>query len=163
MAVDNASDDSLLSKPTEKTQYESHDRSNAIYNPLSTFTLPRSEAKHYQQQYADMYFTRLAQLKPAVEAIASEAFSDFQIGGEQARKVDRVLDVRQGHLCWVIGTVYIEMPLKPNVLEDIGKEHWIAAPPLTLFCFSARQPNVRITSCALPSGVANDTDYRSAK
>ncbi|KAF7190399.1 DNA polymerase subunit delta-2 [Pseudocercospora fuligena] len=129
MAVDNASDDSLLSKPTENTQYESHERSNAIYNPLSTFTLPRSEAKHYQQQYADMYFTRLAQLKPAVESIASEAFSDFQIGGEQARKVDRVLDVRQGHLCWVIGTVYIEMPLKPNVLEDIGKEHWIAAPP----------------------------------
>ena len=23
----------------------------------------------------------------------------------------------------------MEMPLKPNVLDDIGKEHWIAAPP----------------------------------
>src|SRR4051812_46122399 len=63
--------------------------------------------------------------------------------------VDRVLDVRQGELCWVIGTVYMEMGLKPNILDDISKEvlpshisplsincilttnaqHWIAAPP----------------------------------
>jgi DNA polymerase delta subunit 2 len=36
--------------------------------------------------------------------------------------VDRVLDVRQGELCWVVGTVYMEMGLKPNVLDDIAKE-----------------------------------------
>jgi DNA polymerase delta subunit 2 len=76
-----------------------------------------------------MYFARLAQLKPAVEQIAAEAWSDFKIAGETARRVDRVLDVRQGDLCWVIGTCFMEMPLKPNVLDDIGKEHWIAAPP----------------------------------
>ena len=23
----------------------------------------------------------------------------------------------------------MELPLKPNILDDIGKEHWIAAPP----------------------------------
>lgn len=52
-----------------------------------------------------------------------------QIGGEEVRKVDRVLDVRQGELVWVTGTVYMEMPLKPNILDDISKDHWIAAPP----------------------------------
>ena len=36
--------------------------------------------------------------------------------------VERVLDVRQGELCWVVGTVYMDMVLKPNVLDDIGKE-----------------------------------------
>jgi hypothetical protein len=36
--------------------------------------------------------------------------------------VDRVLDVRQGELCWVVGTVYMEMGLKPNILDDISKE-----------------------------------------
>jgi DNA polymerase delta subunit 2 len=36
-------------------------------------------------------------------------------------KVDRVLDVRQGELVWVAGTVYMEMPLKPNILDDISK------------------------------------------
>ncbi|CZT18006.1 related to DNA POLYMERASE DELTA SMALL SUBUNIT [Ramularia collo-cygni] len=126
MAVTNdASDDALLAKP----QSEEHavlDRTSSVYNPLQTYQVGQ---KHYQQQYADMYFARLTQLKPSIETIAAEAFGDYEISGEAARQVDRVLDVRQGNLCWVIGTVYMEMPLKPNVLDDIGKEHWIAAPP----------------------------------
>jgi hypothetical protein len=36
--------------------------------------------------------------------------------------VDRVLDVRQGELCWVAGTIYMDMPLKPNILDDLTKE-----------------------------------------
>ena len=36
--------------------------------------------------------------------------------------VDRVLDVRQGELCWVVGTVYMELGQKPNILDDIAKE-----------------------------------------
>lgn len=76
-----------------------------------------------------MYFARLAQLKPAVETVAAESFGGFEIAGETAQRVERVLDVRQGELCWVVGTIYMELPLKPNILDDIGKEHWIAAPP----------------------------------
>jgi DNA polymerase delta subunit 2 len=37
-----------------------------------------------------------------------------------------VLDVRQGELCWVVGTVYMEMAGKPNVLADIEKDVSIA-------------------------------------
>ncbi|EMF10121.1 DNA polymerase delta subunit 2 [Sphaerulina musiva SO2202] len=129
MAVTNdISDSALLQKPTD-TPYESLTRTPCVYNPLATYTLPRGEGRHYQQQYADMYFARLAQLKPSLVRLATEAFQDYEIGGEQAKRVDRVLDVRQGNLCWVVGTIYMEMPLKPNVLDDIGKEHWIAAPP----------------------------------
>lgn len=129
MAIQNGtSDDALLSKPSD-AHTSSLTRTPCSYNPLQTFALPKGDHRHYQQQYADMYFARLAQLKPAVESIASEAWSDFEIAGETARRVDRVLDVRQGDLCWVIGTCFMEMPLKPNVLDDIGKEHWIAAPP----------------------------------
>ena len=129
MAIGNGvSDDALLSKPSDQERAVL-DRTPSTYNPLATFNLPKGENRHYQQQYADMYFARLAQLKPAVEQVASEAWADFEIAGETARRVDRVLDVRQGEFCWVIGTVYMEMPLKPNVLDDIGKEHWIAAPP----------------------------------
>jgi len=130
MATQNGtSDDSLLQKPDTSAQHEVLERTASHYTPLPTYRLPKGEERHYTQQYADMYFARLAQLKPAVEQIASGSFDEFQLGGETARRVDRVLDVRQGELCWVIGTVYMEMPLKPNVLEDIGKEHWIAAPP----------------------------------
>lgn len=53
----------------------------------------------------------------------------LKLGGEKAHFVERVLDVRQGQLCWVVGTVYMELPAKPNVLADITKEHDIVAPP----------------------------------
>jgi DNA polymerase delta subunit 2 len=76
-----------------------------------------------------MYFLRLAQLKKAVMQKAHDAWDDFELGGDKATFVERVLDVRQGELCWIVGTVYMEMALKPNVLDDISKEHWIAAPP----------------------------------
>lgn len=129
MAIEaHPTDNALLSKPSN-TNHATHTRTPSHYSPLPTYDLPRGEHRHYQQQYADMYFARLAQLKPPTEAIAAEAWSDFTIANETARKVDRVLDVRQGELCWMVGTVFMEMPLKPNVLEDIGKEHWIAAPP----------------------------------
>jgi hypothetical protein len=45
-----------------------------------------------------------------------------QIAGEKARKVERVLDVRQGELCWVVGTVYMDLPMKPNILDDVAKD-----------------------------------------
>lgn len=36
--------------------------------------------------------------------------------------MDRVLDVRQGQACWVVGTVFMQMALKPDVLDDVSKE-----------------------------------------
>ncbi|KAF7791237.1 hypothetical protein EIP86_002251 [Pleurotus ostreatoroseus] len=42
--------------------------------------------------------------------------------------IPRVLEVVKGQLCYVIGTVYMEMPLKPNVLDDIARDHSIPAP-----------------------------------
>src|ERR1700691_934259 len=36
--------------------------------------------------------------------------------------VERVLEVTKSQLCWVVGTVYMDMPLKPNVLEDIARD-----------------------------------------
>ncbi|KAL8940053.1 MAG: hypothetical protein Q9211_002456 [Gyalolechia sp. 1 TL-2023] len=126
--MDIDADDNLLQSPSDY-QYPTIDRQQSHYNPLQTFNLDKGQLKHYQQQYADLYFLRLAKLKPAVEAIADEEWKDFEVAGETVRRVDRVLDVRQGELCWVAGTVYMEMPLKPNILDDISKDHWITAPP----------------------------------
>lgn len=69
-----------------------------------------------------MYFLRLARIKPAVEEVAAKAWEGTVVAGEQARKVERVLDVRQGEMCWVAGTVYMDMSLKPNILEDVSKD-----------------------------------------
>lgn len=60
-------------------QYHTLERTPSSYNPLRSFHLAKGEQKHYQQQYADMYFARLAVLKPAVERIASEAWEGFEV------------------------------------------------------------------------------------
>jgi len=42
--------------------------------------LAKGDQKHYQQQYGDMYFLRLAKLKPAVEELAAEAWAGLEVG-----------------------------------------------------------------------------------
>ncbi|KAI1342119.1 DNA polymerase alpha/epsilon subunit B-domain-containing protein [Xylariaceae sp. FL0016] len=101
-------------------------RASSSYKPLQSFQLDKE--KTYQQQFADMYFLRLTKIRPAVDRIASEAWAEAIIGDEPAKKVERVLDIRQGELCWVSGTVYMDMSLKPNILEDVSKDRWISAP-----------------------------------
>ena len=36
--------------------------------------------------------------------------------------MQRVLDIKKGKLSYVVGTVYLDMPLKPSILEDIVKD-----------------------------------------
>ena len=36
--------------------------------------------------------------------------------------VPRVLDVIKSTLCYIVGTVYMEMKKKPNILEDVGRD-----------------------------------------
>lgn len=105
---------------TSDEKYTALTRQPSSYKPFETYALEKE--KHYQQQFGDMYFLRLTKLKPAVEQIAAEAWDGFQIAGEEVQRVERVLDVRQGKLCWVAGTIYMDMPLKPNILDDISKD-----------------------------------------
>lgn len=75
-----------------------------------------------------MYFLRLAKIKPTVDKVAAEAFKDIEVGGIRAKKVERVLDVRQGELCWVSGTVYMDMPYKPSILDDVSQDKILSKP-----------------------------------
>lgn len=36
--------------------------------------------------------------------------------------VPRVLEVVKSQLCYIVGTVYMDMPLKPNVMKDIARD-----------------------------------------
>lgn len=96
------------------------ERAPSNYKPMHSFRLDKE--KSYQQQFADMYFLRLTKIKPAVEQLAATEWEGTVIGDEPVKKVERVLDIRQGELCWVAGTVYMDMPLKPNILEDVSKD-----------------------------------------
>ncbi|KAH7032994.1 DNA polymerase delta small subunit [Microdochium trichocladiopsis] len=127
MAIPDNIPGNLLRKPSGKAEEQTElQRAPSSYKSMHTYRLDKE--KSYKQQYADMYFLRLTKIKPAVEQLASSAWRNTVIGGEPARRVDRVLDIRQGELCWVVGTVYMDMPLKPNILEDVSKDRWISAP-----------------------------------
>jgi len=121
--------ESLLHKWRADDKYGNRKRQASAYNPLYNYRLPQGEKRQYAQQFADMYFLRLNKLKKAVEAIASQEWEDFEIAGERAQRVERVLDVRQGELSWIVGTIYVDLPLKPNVLEDVSRDHFISGPP----------------------------------
>lgn len=121
--------ESLLRPVGGSKDIEVRTRVPSAYNPLYNYRLGRGDTKQYQQQFADIYFLRLAKLKRVVEKVAQEDWEHFEIANERAQRVHRVLDVRQGQLCWVVGTIYMDLPLKPNILEDISKEHWVAGPP----------------------------------
>lgn len=67
--------------------------------------------------------------------------------------VPRVLEVVKSQLCYIVGTVYLDMPLKPNVLEDIGRDVRSHLPPMATHV-------LRATHCYLCSMVCgHSTQY----
>ncbi|CCM02879.1 uncharacterized protein FIBRA_04993 [Fibroporia radiculosa] len=81
--------------------------------------------RSYKHQYASIYFVRLQLLRKFVLARARRRWRG--LSGNPVF-VPRVLDVEKGNLCYIIGTVYLDMPLKPNVLEDLARDHSLPAP-----------------------------------
>ncbi|KAG7092236.1 hypothetical protein E1B28_008602 [Marasmius oreades] len=82
--------------------------------------------KSYKHQYSNIYYARLTQTKHHVEERAKKRWKDLD--GNPVL-VPRVLEVTKGKLCYIIGTVYMDMPLKPNVIEDIARDRSIPPPP----------------------------------
>ncbi|KAF8892645.1 DNA polymerase alpha/epsilon subunit B-domain-containing protein [Infundibulicybe gibba] len=82
--------------------------------------------RSYKHQYANIYFLRLKALRAFVEERARTHWKD--VAGHP-KLVPRVLEVVKSQLCYVIGTIYMDMPLKPNVMEDIARDRSIPPPP----------------------------------
>jgi hypothetical protein len=67
------------SQPSSEDPAYLPSRNASAYKPLHTFALPKGAEKHYQHQYADMYFLRLSLLKKAVMQKAHEAWDEFEV------------------------------------------------------------------------------------
>lgn len=97
----------------------------------------RTLKREYAQQYAPLYFHRLqtmrARLLKAAKARwgattgskspaskSSSSSSSSSMAGP--RVVGKILELRPGEEVIVAGTLYKEMPLRPNILETYAKE-----------------------------------------
>ncbi|KAH8108472.1 DNA polymerase alpha/epsilon subunit B-domain-containing protein [Phellopilus nigrolimitatus] len=99
---------------------------SALPNETPSFVFGPSH-KSYKHQFANMYFTRLSLLKGSVEKRARERWRGLK---GSPPLVPRVLDVVKSQLCFIVGTVYMDMLQKPNVLEDVGRDRSLPAPPV---------------------------------
>ena len=79
--------------------------------------------RSYSNQFAPMYFNRLHVLRPRVSHSATKKWANESINGTKVVKRDKVLDVKPSEPSWVIGTVYMEMKYKPNILEEVSKNN----------------------------------------
>lgn len=95
-------------------------RSGHDYMDLSSrFKLKQTD---FRRQFAHTYVYRLWSLAPSVEKNARATWGDDVI----VRKLDQL---QPGEECVIIGTIFKNMKLKPNVLLEIGKSYRILAPP----------------------------------
>ncbi|KAG0016954.1 hypothetical protein BGZ80_008744 [Entomortierella chlamydospora] len=84
------------------------------------------KSRDYKLQYAHLYFMRLVLMRPKVLEQAELKWGSLS---PVPKQVEKVLDVQQGEISYIVGTVYMDMKLKPNILNDITRDHWIAAQP----------------------------------
>jgi DNA polymerase delta subunit 2 len=69
-----------------------------------------------------MYNKRLLQLKESVTQTAGELY------GEDYEHAERVIDLKEGNLYYIVGTLYKSMKLKPSVLDQFKELAQITAP-----------------------------------
>ncbi|KAJ3890334.1 DNA polymerase alpha/epsilon subunit B-domain-containing protein [Lentinula edodes] len=125
---------SLAPLPIPDTQLARATTTVIAPSPQTPSFIIDSKNKTYKFQYSNIYFLRLRALRGFVQKAAIKRW--MKLPGNPSF-VPRVLEVEPSQLCYIIGTVYMDMPLKPNVMEDIARDHSIPAPPPPPYYYSA--------------------------
>jgi DNA polymerase delta subunit 2 len=74
----------------------------------------------FTRQYNQIYTTRLEQMRPRLIDPCKKWNVDYK---------PKLVNISLDQTCFLIGTIYMDMPLKPNVLDEITREQWVNAPP----------------------------------
>lgn len=109
-------------------------RAEAAYASLDTPFRTGVTDRALNGQYANVYFARLAKLRPAVleQVRAQWGLSEADVTAKLSKTLDVPEDAED---CIVLGTLYADMKLKPNVLEEYTRDPLApAAPVLTKYC-----------------------------
>ncbi|KAI7893626.1 DNA polymerase alpha/epsilon subunit B-domain-containing protein [Mucor mucedo] len=114
----------FCSAPT--SEHELLERQASSYDELEELKQSLLIKKHtYKQQYASIYYIRLLKIRQAVFQSAQQRWGSLP---EKPHYVEKILDIQAGQLCYMLGTVYLEMSAKPNVMNNLQDEESIIRP-----------------------------------
>ncbi|KAI8909662.1 DNA polymerase alpha/epsilon subunit B-domain-containing protein, partial [Gorgonomyces haynaldii] len=94
-------------------------RSNCSFQVTRTY----SNQKSFTQQYAGVYFTRLSLLRPRVLETCKREWGHLNVEYKS-----KLIDIEQGQSCYLIGTLFVDRKLKPNIISDITRDQWEQKP-----------------------------------
>lgn len=92
------------------------------YEKQNLYVLP-TKARDYSRQFFAMYQQRLTMLKPRVDREATRKWGSNtrQVNGKTIQHKEKILDIVSGELCWVSGTIFLDMKHKLNILKDVER------------------------------------------
>eukprot|EP01147_Barroeca_monosierra_P007979 gene7979-10050_t len=80
--------------------------------------------REFEKQYSHVYFVRYHTFLQQLKIAALEKWKDKNV-----KVAKNILNIEPGHQVVVIGTLYKDMPLKPNILDDYHAQENYEAPP----------------------------------
>lgn len=122
--------DAQLRAPEQREGIENTTASK-VPRATATQTTPNQnrfllDLKEQSHQFFNIYLNRLKSLRPSV---LEKVRQHKEKMAPNAKIEERILDITLGTHCYIIGTVFKEMPLKPNVLREYTKEQAILLVP----------------------------------
>lgn len=117
---------------TEGTTSREPDTTKPSFEYSDRFSLA-TRGRSYLRQFFSMYQQRLNVLKPRVDKRAMEKWGNNtrRVDGQKIQWKEKILDIVGGELCWVLGTVFVEMKDKLDIFQDVehGTDDVMPKPP----------------------------------
>lgn len=96
------------------------ERVSADWDASGSARFMQQEVVDRRENYGNVYSTRLRTLAPRLKNVAAEKWAGGVIEG--LNLLDQISAIQKGEDIVVMGTIYKEMRLKPDILEEYAKE-----------------------------------------